>query len=62
MFYKNFLFIIFCILLSNCTTTTMVENKSNKPIVNVYSNKGFALIYSDDLFIKKIVNIPLLKK
>jgi hypothetical protein len=56
MFYKNILFIIIFIFLSNCTTTTLVNNKMNKTIVNAYSNKGFALIYSEDLLKQKIID------
>ena len=56
MFYRNILFIIICIILSNCTTTTLDNNKPNKTIVNAYSNKGFALIYNKDLYKQKIVN------
>ena len=56
MFYKNILFITLCIFLTNCSTTTLITNKTNKPILNNYSNKGFALIYSDDLYKNKIVN------
>jgi hypothetical protein len=55
MFYKNVLFISICILLSNCTTTTLDNGKQNI-IVNGYSNKGFALIYTKDLYKKKIIN------
>ena len=56
MFYKNILLISICIILSNCSTNTTVIYKPNKTIVNGYSNKGFALIYNEDLFNKKIVN------
>ena len=56
MFYKNILFIIICIFLSNCKTSTLVNNKPNKIIVNGYSNKGFTLIYKDDLYEQKIIN------
>ena len=42
--------------MSNCTTTTLVNNKMNKTIVNAYSNKGFALIYSEDLLKQKIID------
>ena len=59
MFCKNFLLIIICVFLSNCSTTTLVKNKPNKIIVSGYSNKGFALIYNEDLYIKKIVNKKL---
>ena len=56
MLYRNFLISIICIFLSNCTATTSLKDKPNMTIVNGYSNKGFALIYSEDLFKKKIVN------
>jgi len=56
MFFKNFLFIAILILLTNCTTGTLVKNKTNLILVNGYSNKGFALIYNEDIFKKKIVN------
>jgi hypothetical protein len=56
MFYKNILFIFICIFLSNCTTTTSYNNKQNNIIVNGYSNKGFALIYTKDLYKKKIIS------
>ena len=53
MLYRNFLISIICIFLSNCTATTSLKDKPNMTIVNGYSNKGFALIYSEDLFKKK---------
>ena len=56
MFYKNILFITVCIFLSNCTTPNLIHNKPDKIIVNGYSNKGFALVYSEDLFNQKIIN------
>ncbi|MDA8919271.1 hypothetical protein N9I08_05990 [Candidatus Pelagibacter sp.] len=56
MFYKKILFIIICIILSNCTSTSLVNNKTNKTIVNGFSNKGFALIYSKNLYKQKLVS------
>ena len=56
MFYKNITIIFFYILLSNCTTTTLDKNKPNEIIVNGYSNKGFALVYSNDLYKQKIID------
>ena len=56
MFYKNILFITFFIFLTNCTMETLVKDKPNTILINAYSNKGFALVYSEDIFIKKIVN------
>ena len=56
MFYKNILFIAFFLFLTNCTMETLIKNKPNKVIINGYSNKGFALVYSEGIFEKKIVN------
>ena len=56
MFYRKTLFIIIYLFLSNCTTTTSVNNMLGANIINAYSNKGFALIYSEELYKKKIIN------
>ena len=56
MFYKNILPVIIFIFLTNCTTTNLNNKKLNKSIVKGYSNKGFALIYNDDLYDQKIIN------
>ena len=42
--------------LSNCTTSTLINNKPNKTLVNGYTNKGFALVYNDDLYSQKIID------
>ena len=55
MFYKNILFIIILIFLTNCTTSTLVKKKKNITSINGYSNKGFALVYSDNLYKQKLV-------
>jgi hypothetical protein len=56
MFYRNILFIIILLFLTNCTTVPLVKNEPKTNIINPYSNKGFALVYSDDIFKKKIIN------
>jgi hypothetical protein len=56
MFYKNILFICIYIFLSNCSATTLTNEKQSKNIVPGYSNKGFTLIYSEDIYNRKIVN------
>ena len=56
MLYRNFVFLIICVFLSNCTLKTIVNSDRNKPIINGYSNKGFALVYNKDLYEKKIIN------
>ena len=56
MLYRNIFFIFICISLFNCTNLTLVNNKPSEAIVNGYSNKGFALIFNEDLYKKKIIN------
>ena len=56
MFYRNILFIIICVFLSNCTTTTLHNNKRIVTNINGYSNKGFALVYSEELYKEKKVD------
>ena len=56
MFYKKILFLITFIFLTNCTTTTLVKNKPNISLIDGYSNKGFALVYNEDLFKKNVVS------
>ena len=56
MFYKNFLLISIYLFLLNCSTNTLNSNKPNLVVVNGYSNKGFALVYNENLYNQKIVN------
>ena len=56
MFYKNFLFLTIFLFLANCTTGTSVKNKLNITSVNAYSNKGFALVYNEELYKQKVIN------
>ena len=56
MFYKNILFIIILLFLTNCTTVNVVKDKPSTVIINTYSNKGFALVFSEELYKQKIVN------
>ena len=55
MFYKNFLILIFFLFLANCTTQNLIKDKQKKNYINGYSNTGFALIFSEDLYKKKII-------
>ena len=56
MFCRKILYIGFFLILSNCTTVSLVKNKTNIVSINGYSNKGFALVYNDNLYNKKIVS------
>ena len=56
MFCRNILFISILIFLSNCTTRAVLQNKHEIHPSSGYSNKGFALVYDENLFIKKVVS------
>ena len=56
MFCRNILFIVIFLFLTNCTTKSLVKKKPDVFITNGFSNKGFALVYSEDIFKKKIIN------
>ena len=49
MLYKNIFFITIFLFLTNCTTGTLNKIKPNETIVNGYSNKGFALVFSEEI-------------
>ena len=55
MNYKLFFIFIF-ILLNSCADTTNVKFSKNLIITDKFSNKGFALIYDEDLLKNKIIN------
>ena len=48
MNYKNFLLVINFFFIINCTTTNFSTVKENTNLQNVFSNKGFTLIYNED--------------
>jgi hypothetical protein len=56
MFYKNFHFIFILILLTNCTTNNLINNKPDLILKNNFTNKGFTIIYNTNLYNKKIVS------
>ena len=55
MNYKLLLSLI-CLLLYSCAENTLNKTTKNNFIINKFSNSGFALIYSDNLFKNKIVD------
>ena len=56
MHYKNIIFLIILLFLANCTADNLVKNKPTSIMINGYSNKGFALVYSEELYKKKIID------
>ena len=44
----------------SCTNQNLIKKKSLDPVIfQKYSNNGFTLVYSDDLYKSKIVNKKL---
>ena len=58
MNYKNFLFIILFFAISNCTSVNLDANKKVL-LKDNFSNKGFTLVYDDNLFYDKIISSKL---
>ena len=56
MLYKNIIFLIILLFLANCTADNLVKNKPTSTMINGYSNKGFALVYSEELYKQKIID------
>ena len=59
MYYKKFLVIFLFLFLSNCVNDNLSINTNNQTFNKDYSNKGFTLIYNDDLFKQKIISKKL---
>ena len=55
----NIYLIIFFIFLSSCSNQINNKSFSDPPIYQNFSNKGFALVFSDNLLKKKIVSKKL---
>ena len=56
MFYKNLLLIsIFCVF-ANCSTNNLNVNPLNKKLNNNFTNRGFALIYDNNLYADKSIS------
>ena len=53
---KFFLYTLFILLLNSCIDTRDINYSTKPVIIEKFSNKGFALIYNDNLLKKKIVN------
>ena len=56
MNYKNFIYLLLIIFLNNCSSSNFVNENQNFDFKNRYSNKGFALIYNEELFLNKTIS------
>lgn len=59
MFYKNFLYIFIFLIISNCSTGTLNNDKPNLSVDNNFINKGFTLIYDEKLYKQRIISKKL---
>ena len=59
MYCKKILSLSFILLLTNCTSINLTQVKPKTIVLNSFTNKGFALIYNDDLYKKKIINYKI---
>ena len=62
MLYKKFYYILFFIWFTGCTTNSLKNNIVKKVPINNFTNKGFTLIYDDNLYNKKIVSKKINEK
>ena len=56
MYCRNITFLIIFLFLTNCTTGSSLKDINKTNLVNAYSNRGFALIYSEDLYKQKVIS------
>jgi hypothetical protein len=56
MLYKRLVALCALVLLNNCTTTTLTKNTNLISLDNPFINKGFSLIYNDDLYDNRIIS------
>ncbi len=59
MNYKNFIYLFFFIFLANCSANTLNIQKKSFKLKNNFINKGFTLIYSNELFNKRLISKKL---
>ena len=60
MHYKNII-VVLLIFLNSCVNYPIIIDKEieTKPRTNYFLNKGFALVYNDDLYKKKLINAKI---
>ena len=59
MLYRNCLLLLIIFVLSNCSNSNSIKNNKNYTFKDNYSNKGFALIFSEKLYNNKIISKKL---
>jgi len=59
MFYKKYIYILLFLFTSNCSTGSLVNDNIKINFDNIFTNKGFALVYKDNLYKEKLVSKQL---
>jgi hypothetical protein len=59
MFYRIYLFFFTIIFITNCTSLQKNDKNVNLIFEKGFTNKGFALLYTDNLYKKKIISKKL---
>ena len=59
MYYKNYLLLFLCFLVSHCASLENTYKASNIIYENNFTNKGFTLVYDIKLYEKKIISSKL---
>jgi len=59
MNYKNCLYILIFLFVSNCSVGTLANKNIKINEERKFTNKGFALIYNDDLYTSKLISKKL---
>jgi hypothetical protein len=56
MHYKKIIFLILFLLITNCSSNTLLDKKINLKIENSFINRGFTLVYNDQLYKNKLIS------
>ena len=54
--YRNYQALFIFLLITNCATNNFKIDKSNLLLINSFTNKGFALVYNEELYNKKVIS------
>ena len=59
MNYKNFFYILIFLIINNCSVDNLQKKDIDYEFKKKFSNKGFAIIYNDQLFKDKVISKKL---
>jgi len=56
MNYKNYSYILIFFFIIGCSSKTLVSTNAKNDLINIFTNKGFTLLYQDSLYKNKIIS------